>query len=103
MDVLGRVAQLMQERGWSKYRLAQECGMSDSTISNMFRRNTIPTVPTIEAFCKAFGITLPQFFEIGTETTAVHLSDDQKKMFDRWSTLTPEQKELLYKLIDNMK
>ena len=36
--------------------------MSFSTVANMFHRNTSPTVSTIETMCKAFGITLSQFF-----------------------------------------
>ena len=49
MDTLDRISQLMEERNWTKYKLAQECGMSLSTVANMFRRNTAPTVATIES------------------------------------------------------
>ena len=61
MDVLERLRKLLQERGWSEYRLAQVSGLNESTISNIYRRNTLPTIPTLEAICKAFGITLSQF------------------------------------------
>lgn len=103
LDTLDRISQLMEERNWTKYKLAQECGMSLSTVANMFRRNTAPTVATIESICKAFGITLSQFFDIGDDTNTVHLTDEQKKMFDRWSTLTADQKDLFFRLLDNMK
>ena len=93
----------MQERNWTKYKLAQQCGMSLSTVANMFRRNTSPTVSTIETMCKAFGITLSQFFDIGDNTNLGHLTDDQKRLFDRWSSLTAEQKDLFLKLMDNMR
>ena len=61
MDVLERLRKLLQERGWSEYRLAQVSGLNEPTISNIYRRNTLPTIPTLEAICKAFGITLSQF------------------------------------------
>ena len=93
----------MEERGWSKYKLAQQSGISLSSVSNMFRRGHTPTVATIETICQAFGITMSQFFEIGTEENVVHLTDDQKRMFNKWSTLTDEQKQLIFQLIDNMK
>lgn len=103
MDTLDRIAQLMDERGWSKYKLAKQSGISLPSISNMFRRGHAPTVSTIETICKAFGITMAQFFEIGTEETLVHLTEEQKKMFDKWTALTSEQKQLISQLIDNMK
>ena len=103
MDTLERINQLMKERNLTKYKLAQQCGMSLSTVANMFRRNTSPTVSTIETMCKAFGITLSQFFDIGDNTNLVHLTDDQKRLFDRWSSLTAEQKDLFLKLMDNMR
>ena len=87
MDTLDRINQLMEERGWSKYKLAQQSGISLSSVSNMFRRGHTPTVATIETICQAFGITMSQFFEIGADVNVVHLTDDQKKMFDKWSTL----------------
>lgn len=62
MDVLSRIKTLMEARGWTAYRLASEAGLTESTIQNLFRRNGIPTLPTLEAVCSAFGITLSQFF-----------------------------------------
>lgn len=103
MNTLDRINQLMEERSWSKYKLAKMCGMSLSTISNMFRRNASPTVDTIQHICDAFGITLSQFFDVDGDSTTVHLTQEQKQLFDKWAMLTPEQKELLSKLVDNMK
>lgn len=100
MDTNERIQQLMNERRWSEYRLAKEAGLSQSTIANLFKRNTVPSVATLEAICKGFGITLAQFFRDGN---MIELSDEQKELFDRWVTLTPEQKELLFELIKNMK
>lgn len=57
-----RIRQLMNERGWTIYRLAQESGLSQTTISNIFKRNNQPSLPTVNAICDACGITLAQFF-----------------------------------------
>ncbi len=53
-----RIRQLMAERGWTIYRLAQESGLSQTTISNIFKRNNQPSLPTVNAICDACGITL---------------------------------------------
>ena len=62
MDVLERLRVLLDERGWTEYRLAKECGLSESTIANIFRRNSVPSITTLESICNGFGITLSQFF-----------------------------------------
>ena len=55
MNVQNRIRQLMEERGWTDYRLAKESGLSHSTISNMFKRNNAPSIPTLEVVCQAFA------------------------------------------------
>ena len=90
----------MNERNWSEYRLAKESGLSQSTIANLFKRNTVPSVATLESICIGFGMTLAQFFRDGN---LIELSDEQRELFERWVTLTPEQKQLLFELIKNMK
>ena len=39
LDARERIQQLMQERNWTIYRLAKESGLSQTTISNIFKRN----------------------------------------------------------------
>ena len=89
MDVHERLRALMRERGWTEYRLSKECNLSQSTITNIFQRNAYPTIPTLEAICSAFGITLSQFF---AEGEMVEMSPELKALFDSWVWLTPEQK-----------
>lgn len=90
MDVLERLQKLMDARGWSMYRLAKESGLTESTISNIYRRNAIPSIVTLESICKGFGITLSQFF---AEGEMVGLTPELQEVFENWRTLTPEQKD----------
>ena len=100
MDAKKKIRELMQERGWSEYRLAIASGLSQSTVANIFNRNTMPSVTTLEAICNGFGITLSQFF---AEGDMVELTAEQKQMFTLWSALTREQKDALAQLISVMK
>ncbi|MCM1006325.1 MAG: helix-turn-helix transcriptional regulator [Ruminococcus flavefaciens] len=100
MDAQKRIKQLMEERGWTDYRLAKESNLSHSTVTNMFNRNNAPTLPTLEAVCKAFQITLAQFFSEGDEPNA--LTPEQQELFSKWSTLTDKQKQLLLDLMNTM-
>ena len=42
LDAQKQIKKLMEERGWTDYRLAKESGLSHSTIANMFGRNNAP-------------------------------------------------------------
>ena len=97
MNTLERLQKLLKDRGWSEYRLSKECGLSQSIIGNIYRRNTTPSIDTLEIICKAFGITLSQFF---SETDMVELTPELKNLFDGWISLTPDQKSAVQKMID---
>ena len=99
MDTHERLQQLLKERGWSEYRLAKSCGLSESTIANIFRRNTLPSIATLETICGGFGITLSQFF---AEGEMVELTPELKELFDGWVYLTPEQKDAVACVIKAM-
>ena len=100
MDAKKRIRELMNKRGWTDYRLAKEAGLAQSTISNMFKRNNAPTLPTLEIICKAFGITLVQFFAEGDNPAL--LTEEQIELFSKWNALTNEQKKILLALMDIM-
>ena len=96
MDVKDRIRRILNERSWSEYRLAIESGLSQSTVANIFNRNTSPSIVTLEAICRGFGITLAQFF---SDDGSVVLTPEQQKMFNAWVILSPAQKAVLQQLI----
>ena len=106
MDAQKRIKQLMEERGWTDYRLAKESGLSHSTVTNMFNRNNAPTLPTLEAVCRAFGITLSQFFSesqfFSDGNGPAEFTEEQRTLFSKWRTLNDEQKKALLALINTM-
>ena len=59
----------------------------------------VPTIPSLEEKCVAFGITLSQLFAEGD--TTVSLTESQKKPLDRWVRLS-EQQAVVFALIDKM-
>jgi transcriptional regulator with XRE-family HTH domain len=96
MDVNEKIRELMQSRHWSEYRLAQEAGLSQSTIANLFKRNTVPSIATLELICKGFGITLSQFFAQGP---LVDLSEEQQNLLSNWLRLPEKQRKIFYDLL----
>lgn len=100
MDTILRLRELMNSRGWSEYRLAKKSKLSMSTISNIFHRGSIPSIPTLETLCNTFGISLGQFFSDGDEP--ISLTPEQKELLDNWSTLSDQQRHLVKELLKNM-
>ena len=62
MDTVGRVYDLIEERGISLFKLSRLSEVSYSTLSNSKRRSGQLSVETIERICGALGITLSEFF-----------------------------------------
>ena len=60
----------------------------------------VPTVPSLEKVCAAFGITLSQLFAQDGEP--VTLTVAQRKLLDRWDRLDTEQQEAIFQLIEKM-
>ena len=96
MDIMQRLRELQQRYGWSDYRIAKEAGLSPTTVSKIYRRGNTPSMVTLEALCKAFGITMAQFF---AEDELVELTPELRELFDRWTALTDEQKAALWQII----
>lgn len=99
MDTNERLRRILNERGWTEYKLAKKSGLSQSTIANIYRRNTVPSIATLEAICNGFGITLSQFF---ADEEMVELTPDLKEIFDCWVTLTPAQKDAAVHMLKAM-
>ena len=88
-DILGRIEKERAARNWSEYALAENSGLTQSTISTWRRRNLQP-------ICAGFGITLSQFFQ---EEDSVYLTKEQKKLLDLWAKLSPAQREAVTKML----
>lgn len=99
-NILEIITTYREQRGWSEYQLAERAGLPQSTISSWYRKNMVPTIPSLEKICDAFGITLSQLFS--GDDTPVTLTDSQKQLLDRWSRLNKEQQDVIFTLIDKM-
>ncbi len=99
-DILAVITENREARGWTEYQLAEHSGLPQSTISSWYRKNMIPTVPSLEKICQAFGITLAQLF--AEQGTPVTLTESQAELLERWSRLDEEQQAVIFQLLDVM-
>lgn len=100
IDVLERITYYQKKKGWTEYQLAEEAGMTQSTISSWYRKNIVPSVPSLEKICGAFNITLSQFFATEDETGS--LTDNQKQLVNAITRLSEPQQSTLSAFIESL-
>lgn len=101
VDILEKITQLRIERNWTEYQLAENSGLTQSTISSWYRKNMLPTIPSLNRICEAFGITLSQFFLENSENT-VTITDRQRQLLNYASKLNPEQYDALLDFLKSL-
>ena len=100
MDIIKKLRNMMDDRGWSTYRFAKEAGLPEATVGNIFRRNTIPTIGTLELLCDGLGITLAQFF---CEGDLIEVTPELKEIVDLWLVMTPDQQAATKQILHTLK
>ena len=101
MDILEKITELREERHWSEYQLAEKSGLTQSTISSWYRKDILPSIPSLSKICDAFGLSLSQFF-LEDESHAIVLSESQTLLLDSAAKLAPEQYEALLKFLQTL-
>lgn len=100
INVLDRITYYRKKKNWTEYQLAEESGLTQSTISTWYRKNMLPTISSLEKICNAFGITLSQFFS--AEEEPFELTDIQKKLLNQSDCLTELQLQALIQFIQTL-
>ena len=96
-SILNKITALREARGWTEYQLAENSGLPQSTISSWYRKNMVPSVPSLSKICSAFGITLSQLF--AENGVFCDLTAEQKELLECWACITKEQQEALLRFL----
>ena len=99
MDILKRINELREKKGWTMYKLAEESMITQSTLANMYTRNTLPSITTLLSICKGLGITPAQFFAV-EETDAT--KEEEKQLISLYRNLSDNNKKAVINLINNL-
>ena len=81
-DVLSRITYFRMKRGWTEYQLAEKAGLTQSTISSWYRKNMIPSIPSLELCCE--------------------LTEVQKSLIEEMSRLSREQQTALVSFLKTL-
>ena len=99
MDILDKINKLRIQRGWSMYKLAEECDVTPSTIANMFARETLPSLTTLMAICKGLDLSLSDFF-CESDEKADEL--DERDLLKNYRKLDPKTKKAVKQFLKSL-
>lgn len=92
---------MRKNKNWTEYQLAEQSGLTQSTISSWYRKQMLPTIPSLIKICDAFGITLSQFF-CDNEDQPVPLNDRQMALLTASSKLNAMQYDALLDFLEKL-
>ena len=101
IDVLEKIRSYRIERKWTEYQLAEKSGLPQSTISSWYRKQQIPTLPSLEKICVAFNVTLSQFLA-GEAELSTPLTESQTALLYYYDMLSKRQQQLVLALLQGM-
>lgn len=89
--ISGRIRELCDKKNMSMYALSKKTGISQSSLSNLMKRGSIPNFFTLNRICEGLGVTLSQFFADGDEK--LDLTEEQKLVLKTWEGLSDKEKK----------
>ena len=95
--ISNRVKELCKERNWSYYRLAIKADFYQSTITSIIQCENMPNLYTLDKICKAFGITMSEFFQDAAQSNTQEATSNES-FYRLWEELpdSDKQKVLIY-------
>lgn len=100
MDILQKITEQRLARNWTEYQLAAHSGLPQSTISSWYRKEMLPSIPSLQKICGAFDMSLAQFL---SDENYTELTPDQTELLDLWKRLTAEQKAAVLHLLKTIR
>ena len=96
-----RIPELCRKRGYTKYRLAELTGITQTALGNMLNQKSMPTMANLEKICDAFEITIAQFFS--DDENRLDLTKGQKEILEIWDGLDEKEREIFMTFIRSLK
>jgi transcriptional regulator with XRE-family HTH domain len=100
IDIVARINELLERKGWTGYELSKQTGISTNAIYDWNRIGAMPTLANVVKICEAMGITTEQFF---CSDEGYGMTDDERKILQEWFMLGDLEKDAVLKMIETFK
>ena len=98
---LEKIEALCGKKGITKYRLAKQAQIPYTTLTNMFKKDTMPTLPTLQKICSGLDITMAQFFL--EDESRLDLTKRQKELLLLWDELPRDLQSRVIGYLEGLK
>ena len=100
MTVHERIIELLKKKGWTKYKLAQETGLYQTTVYDWFNdKGYTPDRKSIELVCAAMNISLVEFYSGIDED---ELDGEQTLLLQLFAKVPKEKKKVVFELLRSL-
>lgn len=100
MTVQQRILELMEKKGWTKYKLAQETGLYQTTVYDWFNdKGNSPDRRSIELICAAMDISVVEFY---SGIDAGELNGEQTLLLQLFSQVPDSKRKLVFDLLRSL-
>lgn len=97
MTVQERIIELLKKKGWTKYKLAQEAGLYNTTVYDWFNdKGYTPDRKSIELICAAMNISLTEFYSGIDES---ELDGEQTLLLQLFAKVPSSKRQLVFDLL----
>ncbi|MDY4971197.1 MAG: helix-turn-helix transcriptional regulator [Lachnospiraceae bacterium] len=100
IDILSKIEQMRLKRNWSEYELSRRSGLPQTTINTWYRKQQIPTLPSLEKLSEAFGITLSEL--LADDNDPMEITSEDHHLLSHFHSLKPEQQKALLQLLETL-
>ena len=98
MDYISRIQELLDAKGWTVNKLADEAGITHSTLYKLMNnKNVTPNLTTLESICNALEVSLSDFFD-----DSYQLSPEATLLVTCYDRLDVRDQEIITKLVQIM-
>lgn len=97
MTVNERILELLEKKGWTKYKLAQETGLYQTTVYDWFNdKGYTPDRKSIELVCAAMNISITEFYSGIDEN---ELNGEQTLLLELFDKVPASKRQLVFDLL----
>ncbi len=97
MTVQERILELMDKKGWTRYKLAQETGLYLTTVYDWFNdKGYTPDRKSIELVCAAMDISIIEFY---SGIDAGELSGEQTLLLQLFEQVPKSKRQVVFDLL----
>lgn len=101
-DMLTKIRDCMNSRGWTLYRLAKESNIPYTSLHSMFEKNTQPTISTLRKICLGLGITLSDFFSEDGKDLFFPCTEEENELLISYRKLNHSDKKMIRNFIERL-